>query len=46
MDDAAIEEQQGIADAFAGLGLIPRRITVRDVVAAGVELVADRAGAR
>jgi sulfonate transport system substrate-binding protein len=46
IDDAIIAEQQRIADTFARLGLIPHRITVRDLVAPGVELVADRVDAR
>jgi sulfonate transport system substrate-binding protein len=32
LDDAAIEDQQHIADAFYQLGLIPKPVTVRDAV--------------
>ena len=32
IDDAAIAQQQEIADSFAALGLLPRPIVVRDAV--------------
>ena len=32
LDDAAVGEQQRIADTFHGLGLLPEPINVRDAV--------------